>query len=97
MSATGKRTPVSLLAAMSETTAVSGASAASSVARSRRPSRSTGRRVTREPCFSRKIVWLSTAECSTAEVMTWRLAGSAERAARRAVLLLSVALPVKTI
>ena len=79
-SATGNSTPVSLLAHISETSAVSGVIALSSAARSRPPSASTGSRVTRMPCVSSCASRASVAGCSTALVTMWDRPGRAASA-----------------
>ena len=71
IAASGCSTPISLLAAMTLTRIVFGSRAASSAARSIRPSAPTGSTVTRQPRASRCRQVSSTARCSVATVTMW--------------------------
>ena len=71
IAASGCSTPISLLAAITLTRIVFGSSAASSAARSIRPSAPTGSMVTRQPRASRWRQVSSTARCSVATVTMW--------------------------
>jgi hypothetical protein len=97
ISSTGKTTPVSLLAHMTLTMAVSSRMASAAWLKSRLPWRSTGRKVTSKPRPARFWQKLSTAGCSTRVVTMWRLLGKQRRALMRAVLSLSVPQEVKMI
>jgi hypothetical protein len=88
------RAPISPLAAMIETRAVSLRSARATASGSTNPSRSTGSQVTDQPCFSRSRHEFTTETCSMADVTTCRpRARSATPLMAR--LLASVALAVK--
>ncbi len=99
ISAKGWRTPISLLAAITETSAVRASSVSSSAAGSTSPSASTGRRTTSTPSRSRRATLSSTQLCSVATVIT-RSRPSASRRCRTAPLMArlldSVAPDVKT-
>ena len=71
IAASGCSTPISLLAAITLTRIVFGPRAASSAARSIRPSAPTGSTVTRQPRASRWRHVSSTARCSVATVTMW--------------------------
>ena len=70
-SAIGCTTPISLLASITDTSTVSGASTASSEAGVTRPSARTGRYDTRSPCRSSLAQGSRTARCSVSTVTTW--------------------------
>src|ERR1039458_2166964 len=89
--------PVSLLAHITDTMAVSGRIDLSSSCRSSAPSGAIGRNVTVKPRFWRRSQNLMFAECSTAVVSTCRFSGCVTRALWIAELLLSVPQLVKTI
>lgn len=94
---TGCRTPVSLLACMIVTSAVSGPSAAMTWSTATRPSASTPARVTRNPWRSSQSHGAATAGCSMTEVTMWRRSGRASATPRIARLFDSVPPEVKTI
>ncbi len=71
-SSMGWTTPVSLLACITETSTVSGRSAARSRSGSSRPSRSTSRSVTSKPSRSSARSESSTALCSVRQETRWR-------------------------
>ena len=90
----GCNVPISPLAAITETSAVSSRSAPATACESTSPSRSTGTALTVQPCFSRSRHEFTMEMCSMPEVTTWRpRARSAEPLTAR--LLASVALAVK--
>ena len=93
----GNTTPVSLLACMIDTSRVSGESARMNPGMSRLPFRSTSTYVTRQPFRSISRQTSSTAGCSTVVVMICFRFGLARTTPWMAVLLLSVAHPVKRI
>ena len=96
-SSTGKMTPVSLLACITETSRVSGRRARTNSVVSIRPWVSTGTKSTSKPRRSRSLPTSKMAGCSTAVVMMWRRSGLAAMVPNTAVLLLSEAQDVKRI
>jgi hypothetical protein len=95
MSAMGCTTPVSLLAQIRDTSAVSGSRASATSSAERSPSASTSSRVIRQPRDSRSSRGASTEGCSTLELTTWRPRPSAGATAHSVVLFDSVAPAVK--
>jgi hypothetical protein len=98
IAATGWIVPISLLACISDTSAVSGRIAARSASRSTRPRPSTPSTVTSQPSCSRYFIGSSTALCSVAQVIRCLPLSRYMRAAPRIARLFdSVAPEVNTI